>query len=114
MYFAHLEIHIRGNDQGIALSWLHLAFRFDVIFHRHFSVRFCKGIEHLWCHVNEEMADFHTLTFERGMGTALDVLHTGYHPRILMYMLDEFFLVFKKLWANDFNAQCVVAYEFFR
>ena len=109
--FAHLEIHIRGNDQGIALSWLTLVFRFDVIFHGHFGGRFCKGNEHLWHHVNKETVDFHTPTFKRGTGMVLDMLHTGYHLCVLMYMLDELFFVFKKLWTNDFNVQCMVAYE---
>ena len=112
--FACIEIYIRGNDQGNTLSLLTLAFRFDVIFHRHFGGRFCRGNEHLWCHVNEEMADFHTPTFEREMGMALDVLHTSYHLHILMYMLNELFFVFKKLWANDFDAPYVVAYEILR
>ena len=97
VHFACIEIYIRGNDQGIALSLLTLVFRFDVIFHRHFGGRFCKSNEHLWCHVNEEVANFHILTFQREMGTALDVLHTGCHPCILMYVLDELFFVFKKL-----------------
>ena len=111
VHFARIEIYIRGNDQDIALSLLTLVFRFDVVFHRHFSGRFCRGNEHLWHHVNEEAADFHTLTFQREMGMALDVLCTGYHPCILMYVLDKLFFVFKKLRANDFDAQCMVAYE---
>ena len=45
------------------------------------------------------------------MGAALDVLCTSYHPCVLMYMLDEFFFVFKKLLDDDFNVQSVVAYE---
>ena len=106
-----LKSTLGGNDQGIALSWLTPVFRFNVIFHRHFGGMFCKGNEHLRCHVNEEMADFHTPTFERGTGVALDMLRTGYCLHILMYMFDELFFVFKKLRANDFNAQCVVAYK---
>ena len=109
--FACIEIYIRGNDQGITLTLLTLVFRFDMIFRRHFGGRFCRDNEHLWCHVNEEAADFHTLTFQREMGTTLDVLCTGYRPYILMYALDELFFVFKKLWADDFNAQCTVACE---
>ena len=111
VHFACIEIYIRKNDQGHALSLLTLAFRFDVIFHRHFGGRFCRGNEHLWHHANKEVVDFHTPTFEREMGMALDVLHTGYHPCILMYMLDELFFVFKKLRADDFDMQYVVAYE---
>ena len=109
--FAYIEIYIRGNDQGNALSLLTLVFRFDVIFHRHFSGRFCRDNEHLWHHTNKEAVDFHTLTFQREMGAALDVLCTGYHPRILMYALDKLFFVFKKLQVDDFHMQCVVAYE---
>ena len=108
---ACIEIYIRGNDQGITLSLLTLVFRFDVIFHRHFGGRFCKVNEHLWCHVNEEAADFHTPTFQREMGMALDVLYTSYCPCVLMHALDELFFVFKKLQADDFNVQCMVAYE---
>ena len=78
VHFACIKIYIRGNNQDITLSLLTLVFRFDVIFHRHFGSRFCKGNEHLWCHVNEEAVDFHSLTFQREMGMALDVLHTGY------------------------------------
>ena len=66
---------------------------------------------HAWCHANEEVADFHTPTFQRETGKALDVLHTGYHPHILMYVLDKLFFVFKKLWMDNFNVQCMVAYE---
>ena len=106
-----LKSTLERNDQGIALSLLTLVFRFDMIFHRCFSGRFCKGNEHLWCHVNEETADFHNPTFERETGVALDVLHTGYHPSVLMYALDELFFVFKKLQANHFHTQCMVAYE---
>ena len=111
VHFACIEIYIRGNDQGITLSLLTLVFRFDVIFHRHFGGRFCRGSEHLWCHVNEEAVDFHTPTFQREMGMALDVLHTGYYLHVLMYTLDELFFVFKKLLADDFDTQCVVACE---
>ena len=109
MSFACIEIYIRGNDQCNALSLLTLALRFDVIFYRRFSGRFCN--EHLWCHTNEEAVDFHTLIFKREMGAALDMLHTGYCPCILMYSLDELFFVFKKLWVDNFDVQCVVAYE---
>ena len=114
-HFVHalhtLKSTLVGNDQGIALSWLTLVFRFDVIFQRRFGGRFCKDNEHLWCHVNKETVDFHTLTFERGSGTALDMLHKSYCPCILMYVLDELLFVFKKLQANNFDMQCVVAYE---
>ena len=111
MHFACIEIYISGNDQGIALSLLTLVFRFDVIFHRHFGGRFCKGNEHLWHHMNEEVVDFHTLTFQREMGVALDMLCTSYHLCILMYILDKLFFVFKKLQANNFDMQCMVAHE---
>ena len=57
------------------------------------------------------MADFHTLTFKRETGAALDMLRTSYHPRVLMYALDELFFVFKKLRANNFDMQSMVAYE---
>ena len=111
VHFASIEIYIRGNDQGIALSLLTLVFRFDVIFHRHFGGRFCRGSEHLWHHVNDEAMDFHTPTFQRETGAALDMLHTGYCLHVLMYMLDELFFIFKKLQANDFDAQCMMAYD---
>ena len=107
----HLEIYISGDDQDIALSLLTLVFKFDVIFHRCFGGKLCKGNEHLWHHVNEKIADFHTLTYEREMGVALDMLHTSYNPCLLMYVLDELFFVFKKLWASNFDTQCMVAYE---
>ena len=55
--------------------------------------------------------DFHILTFQRKMGAALDVLCTGYYLHILMYALEKLFFVFKKLWSNDFDTQCMVAYE---
>ena len=108
VHFACIEIYIRGNNKGIALSLLTLAF-----FHRHFGGRFCKGNEHLWCHVNEVAVDFHTPTFQREMIMTLDVLRTGYCPHILMYMLDKLFFkkVFKKLHADDFDALSMVAYE---
>ena len=109
--FACIEIYIRGNDQGVALSLLTLVLRFDVIFCRCFGGRFCKGNEHLWHHVNEEVVDFHTPTFQREMVTALDMLCTSYHPCVLMYALDKLFFVFKKLQVDDFDAQCVVVYE---
>ena len=111
VHFACIEIYIRRNDQGIALSLLTHVFRFDVIFHRRYGGRFCRGNEHLWCYVNEEVADFHTPTFQREMGMALDMLRTGYCPCILMYAPDKLFFVFKKLQADDFNVQCVLAYE---
>ena len=111
VHFAYIKIYIRGNDQGITLRLLTLVFRFDMIFHRHFGGRFCKGNEHLWHHVNEEAVDFHTPTFQGKMGAILDMLHTGYHLCILMYALDELFFVFKKLQANNFDLHCMVAYE---
>ena len=61
--------------------------------------------------MNEEAVDFHTLTFQRETGAALDMLVTGYRLCIFMYVLDELFFVFNKLWADDFHAQCMVAYE---
>ena len=117
VHLACIEIYIRRNDQGITLSLLTLVSRFDMIFHRRFGGRFFRGNEHLWHHVNEEVADFHTSTFPREMGVALDMLDTSYHPRTsyhlctLMYTLDKLFFVFKKLWADDFDIQCMVAYE---
>ena len=111
MCFACIEIYIRGNDWGNTLSLLTLVFRFDMIFHRRFGGRFCRGNEHLWHHANEEAADFHTPIFKREMGTALDMLCTGYCPCVLMYRLDELFFVFKKLQVDDFDVQRVVAYE---
>ena len=105
VHFACIEMYIRGNNQDIT------DFRFDMIFHRRFGGRFCKSNEHLWCHVNKEVVDFHTPTFQRETSVALDMLRIGYHPCILMYMLDELFFVFKKLWAANFDVQCVVAYD---
>ena len=99
----------------LALNILTLVFRFNVIFNRCFGGRFHTCSEHLWCHMNEEVADFITLTFQREMGMAIDVLHTGYHPSILMYMLDEIFFVYKKMqMIDDLDVQHMVAFEILR
>ena len=54
------------------------------------------------------MLDFHTPTYKCETSTAIDMLHTGYCLCVLMYALDELFYIFKKLWAEDFDVQCVV------
>ena len=82
-----------------------------MIFKRCFRGRFCKGNEHLWHHVNAEVVDFHTPTYERETGVAIDVLQTGSHPRMLLYMLDELFYVYKRVGVNDVDRQHVVTYE---
>ena len=102
---------MRGNDEVIVLSMLVLVFRFNMIFHRCFGGRLCRGNEHLWHHVNEEVADFYTATFQRETGMAIDVLCTGYHPHVLMYALDELFFMYKRIQANNLDVLHVVAYE---
>ena len=56
------------------------------------------------------MSDFHTLMYKCETGAAIDVLCTGYCLCILLCVLDELFHVFKKLKADDLDAQCVVSW----
>ena len=111
VHFACARIYTWGNNQGIVLSWLTLVFRFSTIFKRSFGARFCKTNEHLWCHMNEEMSDFHTPTFKHETGVVIDVLHTSYCLCVFLDMIDELFYIFKKLWADNFDVQCVVMWE---
>ena len=63
----------------------------------------CKQGDSGLPHPNLQEGDWH------GPGHAAHWLPpVMYH---LMYMLDELFFVFKKLWTNDFNVQCMVAYR---
>ena len=82
-----------------------------MIFQRCFGDRFYKGNEHLWCHIDNEAADFDTPTFERETGVAINVLCTGFHSCMLLYALDELFYVYKRGRANNLDAHCMVACE---
>ena len=45
------------------------------------------------------------------MGVPIDVLRTGSHPCMLLYMLDELFYVYKGVGGKDVDRQCVVAHK---
>ena len=54
---------------------------------------------------------FQTLTYEWLMGTPIDVLRTGSHLHMLLYVLNELFYVYRGVGVNDADGQHVVAYE---
>ena len=109
-----LKSALGGSDKGIVLNDLALKFRFGVIFKEFFKGKFSKSNEHLWQHVGVEIAHFQMLTYERGMGSPINVLRTGSHSHMLLYMLDELFYVYKGVGGNDVDGQRVVAYEIHR
>ena len=84
---------------------------FDVIFKKHFEGKFSKSNEHLWQHVKAEIADFQTPTYERDTGAPIDVLRTGSHLCMLLYVLDELFYVYKGVGVNNMDGQRIVAYK---
>ena len=106
-----LKSTLGGSNKGVVLNDLALIFRFGEIFKRHFKGKFSKSNEHLWWHVNVEIADFQTPTYEWDKGMPIDVLRTGSHPCMLLYVLDELFYVYKGVGVNDMDGQCIVAYE---
>ena len=106
-----LKSALGGSNKGVVLNDLALVFRFGVIFKRCFKGKFSKSNEHLWWHINVEIADFQMLTYERNTGVPIDVLRTGSLPRMLLYALNELFYVYKGVGVNDADGQCVVAYE---
>ena len=106
-----LKSRLGGSDKGIVLNDLALIFRFGVIFKKCFKGKFSKSNEHLWWHVDVEIADFQMLTYEWDTGAPIDVLRTGSHPCMLLYSLDELFYVYRGVGENDMDRQCVVAYE---
>ena len=54
-----------------------------------------------------EIANFQILTYERDTGAPINVLRTGSHPYMLLYMLNELFYVYKGVGANDMDGQHV-------
>ena len=72
-----LKSTLGGSGEGIVLNDLALIFRFGVIFKKYFKGKFSKSNEHLWWHVDVEIADFQTSTYERGTGAPINVLRTG-------------------------------------
>ena len=100
-----------GSNEGVELNDLALIFRFGVIFKRCFKGKCSKSNEHLWWHVNAEIADFQMPSNEWDMGTPINVLMTSSCPHMLLYVLDELFYVYKGVGVNDVDGQCVVAYK---
>ena len=68
-------------------------YRFNIIFQRHFDTPFAHCNELVWCHANEDLVDFTSLTFQRETGTAIDLLCMGYRPHLFLYVLDELFFI---------------------
>ena len=54
---------------------------------------------------------FQALTYEWDIGTPIDVLRTGSHLHMLLYVLNEMFYVYRGEGVNDADGQHVVAYE---
>ena len=96
---------------GVILNNLALVCRFDVIFRRHFKGTFSKSSGHLWRHINSEVADFQTPTYDQDMGMPINVLRTSMHLRMMLYALDELFYVYRGMDTNDVDGQHVIAYE---
>ena len=65
----------------------------------------------MWQHINAERADFQMPTYEHDTGAPIDVLRTGSHPCMLLYMLNELFYVYKGVGVNDEDGQRIAAYE---
>ena len=106
-----LKPALGGSNKGVVLNDLALVFRFGVIFKKHFKGKFSKSNEHLWQHINVEIDDFQMPTYERDTGVPIDVLRTGSHPHMLLYVLNELFYVYRGVGENDVDRQRVVAYE---
>ena len=54
-----------------------------------------------------EIDDFQMPTYERGTGAPIDVLRTGSHPHMLLYVLDKLFYMYKGVGGNDMDGQHV-------
>ena len=76
-----LKSALGGSDKGIVLNNLALIFRFGVSFKKCFKGKFSKSNEHLWQHIDVEIADFQMPTYEWDMGAPIDVLRTGSCPQ---------------------------------
>ena len=85
------------------LDDLALICRFDTIFRKHFKDTFCKGSEHLWIHVNEDLVDSQMPTNDHKRGMPIDLRRTGMCPHMMLYALDEFFYVFRGIGVNAIN-----------
>ena len=96
---------------GVILNNLALVCRFDVIFRRCFKGTFSKSSEHLWRHVNSEVTDFQTPTYDRDTGAPINVLRTSTCPRMMLYTLDELFFICRGMGTNDVDGQHIIAYE---
>ena len=55
----------------------------------------------MWWHVNTEVTNFQMPTYERDTGAPIDVMRTGSHPCMLLYVLNEL----------NMDGQHVVAYK---
>ena len=49
----------------------------------------------MWWHIDAEIADFQMPTYELNTGAPIDVLRTGSHPHMLLYVLNELFNVYR-------------------
>ena len=92
------------------LNDLALICRLNTIFRKCFKGTFYKGSEHLWRHVNEDLADFQMPTYGE-IGVPIDLKRTGTCPRMMLYTLDELFYMFRGIGTNDIDGQHIVAYE---
>ena len=57
------------------------------------------------------MADFSSPTFDIDNLSRCSIKHMGSCPKMLLYVLDELFHVFRGMGANDLDRQHIIAYE---
>ena len=86
-------------------------YRFKAIFQRRFDAVFSKENEEYWWHHADGVTDFNTPTMEQKRLLHINVMHTGSHPKMLLYAFDKLFYVFRGLRVTDVDMQCIIAYE---
>ena len=86
---------------------------FLAVFHAHFDAHYDALNEScLRWWINERIRDFIAPTFICGnMLQACTVQHEGHHPKVLLWIMEEFFYISHNLTEQDRNGRIVLSYE---
>ena len=86
---------------------------FLAVFHACFDVRYDASSEScLRWWINENIRDFIVPTYIRGdLPQPCTVRHEGHHPKVLLWIMEEFFYISHDLTEEDRNSRFILSYE---
>ena len=90
--------------------------RFEVIFTLRTGRTFTHATEGLWKTRalggrDVGVPPFKTLTLNKGTLQAAEIMRNGYHPKMLLYALDELFFIYAQIKDSPQDERVVLAYE---